>query len=116
MRRLGVYATIVQSADYSDATAETVDRRVPELLPIRGERFGLRFTPPGGTRWDGAGLLLVTKHPYARPAPVPAAPETRWTRTCSASPPCSTRRSSSRRFQRRCDCGRRWPTDVLSHL
>jgi hypothetical protein len=30
-----------------------------------------------------------------------------------ASPPCSTGRSSSCRFQRRCDCGCRWPTDVL---
>ena len=60
---LGVYAKIGQSADYRDAAAETVARLVPDLLPIRGERFDDRFTPSCGTCWDGAGLLLVSKNP-----------------------------------------------------
>jgi hypothetical protein len=50
MRRWACTRRFVQSADYRDATAETVARMVPDLLPIRGERFDLRFTSPGGTR------------------------------------------------------------------
>jgi hypothetical protein len=57
---LGVYAKIVQSADYRDATAETVARMVPDLFPIRGEPFDLRFTPAWrhllGRRRAAAGL------------------------------------------------------------
>jgi hypothetical protein len=57
---LGVYAKIVQSADCRDATAETVARMVPDLFPIRGEPFDLRFTPAWrhllGRRRAAAGL------------------------------------------------------------
>jgi Amino acid permease len=66
---LGVYAKIVQSAGYRDATAETVARVVPDLFPISGEPFDLRFPPPGGTCGDGAGLLQVSKNPYRPPHP-----------------------------------------------
>jgi hypothetical protein len=47
---LDVYAKIRPVGRLRDATAETVARMVPDLLPIRGERFDLRFTSPGGTR------------------------------------------------------------------
>jgi hypothetical protein len=163
---VGVYAKIVQPADYRDATAETVARMVPGLLPIRGERFDLRFAPPGGTCWDGAGLLLVSKSPCRPPRPgtngardvldthvlsiiavravkprelvtlLPPEPPARALGTggCSpsrrrrsqskaarssrlpsmASPLCSTRRSSSRRVQRRCGRGAGPPTCFAS--
>jgi diacylglycerol kinase family enzyme len=66
---LGVYASIVQSADYRDAKLETVARMLPELLPPRGARFDFAFDAPDGTRWEGVQLLLVSNNVYRLPRP-----------------------------------------------
>ena len=66
---MGVYAKIVQSAEYRSAKAETVARMSRDLLPPRGEPFDLRFTAPDGTRWDGAHVVLVSNDPYRPPHP-----------------------------------------------
>jgi len=66
---LGVYAKIVLSEDYRDAKLETIAKMLPELLPPRGAPFDLAFDAPGGERWQGAQLVLVSNNPYRPPRP-----------------------------------------------
>jgi diacylglycerol kinase family enzyme len=60
---LGVYATIVQQAEYRDAKAQTTQQLLPDLL--RGqEPFDLQFATPDGHEVDGAFLIMVSNNPY----------------------------------------------------
>lgn len=66
---LGVYATIVQSAEYRDAKVETIARMLPELLPPRGAPSGLAFGAPDGSRVEAPQLVLVSNDAYRMPRP-----------------------------------------------
>lgn len=61
---LGVYAEIVQSADYRNDKIGTAAARLPDLLGPRAARPGLAFTGPDGTRHETADLILVSNNPY----------------------------------------------------
>jgi diacylglycerol kinase family enzyme len=61
---LGVYATVVQSAEYRDAKAATVLRQLPDLLGPDADRPDLRFALPDGTRRESADVVLVSNGPY----------------------------------------------------
>jgi hypothetical protein len=130
---LGAYAKTVQSADYRDATAETVARMVPDpyrplspgtngtrdaldthvlsIIAVRAvkPRELVTLLPPeppaqalgaGVARLLGAGVHGRRRRASRLPS--------------MASPPSSIRRSSSRRFQRRCVCGAGPPTCFAS--
>ena len=60
---MGVYAKIVQSADYRDAKVQTVtamlDLPGPAAAPL-----DLRYTLPSGQEASGPQLLLVSNNPY----------------------------------------------------
>jgi diacylglycerol kinase family enzyme len=60
---LGVYATIVQKAEYRDAKRETTQQLLPELLGGQ-EPFDLQFATPDGDEIDGAFLIMVSNNPY----------------------------------------------------
>src|SRR6188472_2111093 len=61
---MGVYAEIVQSADYRDAKMQTVAAMLPELLGPEAMPLDLRFTLPSGEEATTAQLLLVSNNPY----------------------------------------------------
>ena len=61
---LGLYATIVQSAEYRDAKRETTLAALPEMLGPGSEPFDLRFTTPDGVEHDGAHVIQVSNGPY----------------------------------------------------
>jgi diacylglycerol kinase family enzyme len=61
---LGVYAKIVQSAEYRDAKRRTTSRLLPELLGPRAAPYGMRFTDDRGEVHDGAQLIQVSNNPY----------------------------------------------------
>ena len=61
---MGVYAEIVQSADYRDAKMQTVAAMLPELLGPAAMPLDLRFTLPSGEEATTAQLLLVSNNPY----------------------------------------------------
>jgi diacylglycerol kinase family enzyme len=61
---LGVYAEIVQSAEYRGAKLETVKQMLPSLLGPNATPFDLRFAWPGGGVQRSAQLLLVSNNPY----------------------------------------------------
>jgi diacylglycerol kinase family enzyme len=61
---MGVYAAIVQSADYRDAKMQTVAGMLPELLGPEAMPLDLRFTLPSGEAVTTAQLLLVSNNPY----------------------------------------------------
>lgn len=60
---LGVYGTIVQSPDYSDAKLKTAAEMLPDLLRD-GALSTLTFTGPDGTQQSGAQLIQVSNNPY----------------------------------------------------
>jgi diacylglycerol kinase family enzyme len=60
---LGVYATIVQQAEYREAKAQTTQQLLPELLGGQ-EPFDLQFATPDGLEIDGAFLIMVSNNPY----------------------------------------------------
>jgi len=62
---MGVYAKIVQSADYRDAKLQTAAAMLPDLLGPRATPLDLRFTVPSGEEAVSAQLLLVSNNPYA---------------------------------------------------
>lgn len=82
---LGLYATIVRSPDYRDATVETTLGTLPEVLGPNADPFALRFTGPDG-------------EDHCRRAVEPSAA---WTGNSSDSP-----RSASASRARRLDPGR----------
>jgi diacylglycerol kinase family enzyme len=61
---MGVYAEIVQSADYRDAKLHTVAAMLPDLLGPTATPIDLHFTLPSGQKADSAQLLLVSNNPY----------------------------------------------------
>ncbi|MFL6044367.1 MAG: diacylglycerol/lipid kinase family protein [Propionibacteriaceae bacterium] len=62
---MGVYARIVQAADYRDAKLQTAAAMLPDLLGPQARPFDLHFTLPSGDEAVGAQLLLVSNNPYA---------------------------------------------------
>jgi diacylglycerol kinase family enzyme len=64
---MGVYAKIVQSADYRDAKMQTAAAILPDLLGPMAKPLDLRFTLPSGEEADTAQLLLVSNNPYQLP-------------------------------------------------
>jgi diacylglycerol kinase family enzyme len=61
---LGVYAKIVQSADYRDAKVQTAAAMLPDLLGPAATPLDIRFTLPSGQEATAAQLLLVSNNPY----------------------------------------------------
>jgi diacylglycerol kinase family enzyme len=61
---MGVYAKIVQSADYRDAKVLTAAAMLPDLLGPAATPLDLRFTLPSGQEATAAQLLLVSNNPY----------------------------------------------------
>ena len=64
---MGVYAKIVQSADYRDAKMQTTAAILPDLLGPMAKPLDLRFTLPSGEEAVTAQLLLVSNNPYQLP-------------------------------------------------
>jgi diacylglycerol kinase family enzyme len=61
---MGVYAEIVQSADYRDAKMQTTAAMLPDLLGPAAKPLDLRFTLPSGQESVTSQLLLVSNNPY----------------------------------------------------
>jgi diacylglycerol kinase family enzyme len=61
---MGVYARIVQSADYRDAKMQTAAAMLPDLLGPTAKSLDLRFRLPSGEEAPTAHLLLVSNNPY----------------------------------------------------
>jgi diacylglycerol kinase family enzyme len=61
---MGVYARIVQSADYRDAKMQTAAAMLPDLLGPTAKSLDLRFRLPSGEEAKTAQLLLVSNNPY----------------------------------------------------
>jgi diacylglycerol kinase family enzyme len=61
---MGVYARIVQSADYRDAKMQTAAAMLPDLLGPTAKSLDLRFRLPSGEEAPTAQLLLVSNNPY----------------------------------------------------
>jgi diacylglycerol kinase family enzyme len=61
---LGLYAKIVQSADYRDAKLKTAAGMLPDMIGPDATPFDLRFTGPDGTEYQSAHLVLVSNDPY----------------------------------------------------
>ena len=61
---MGVYAKIVQSADYRDAKMQTVAAMLPDLLGPAATPLDLRYALPSGQEAAPAQLLLVSNNPY----------------------------------------------------
>ena len=61
---MGVYAEIVQSADYRNAKVQTAAAMLPDLLGPKATPADLRFTLPSGQEAVTAQLLLVSNNPY----------------------------------------------------
>lgn len=61
---LGVYAKIVQSAEYRDAKGQTAAKLLPDLVGPEAEPFVLRFTGPEGEPHDAAHIIQVSNNPY----------------------------------------------------
>ena len=61
---LGVYAKVVQSAEYRDAKRQTTTKLLPELLGPDAEPFDHRYDGPDGSEQSGAQLIMVSNNPY----------------------------------------------------
>jgi diacylglycerol kinase family enzyme len=61
---LGIYATIVQSADYREAKVEVSLSMARDLLGRQSEPFDLQYSVPDGPDIDGAFLIMVSNNPY----------------------------------------------------
>jgi diacylglycerol kinase family enzyme len=61
---MGVYASIVQSADYRNAKVQTAAAMLPDLLGSQATPLDLQFTLPSGHEAVGPHLLLVSNNPY----------------------------------------------------
>src|SRR5262249_52486647 len=61
---LGLYAEIVQSAQYRDAKLRTAAAMLPRLKGPDAKPFDLRHTGPDGEPRDGADVILVSNNPY----------------------------------------------------
>jgi diacylglycerol kinase family enzyme len=61
---LGLYAKVVQSAEYRDAKIATISSMLPDLLAKDAAPLDLRFTGPDGADVPAAQLILVSNDPY----------------------------------------------------
>ena len=61
---MGVYATVVQSADYRDAKMQTAAAMLPDQLGRGAKPLDLRYTLPSGQETVPGQLLLVSNNPY----------------------------------------------------
>jgi diacylglycerol kinase family enzyme len=61
---LGLYAKVVQSPQYRDAKLRTAADLLPDLLGPDAKPLDLRFSAPGGQRFQTAHLILVSNNPY----------------------------------------------------
>ncbi len=61
---MGIYAKIVQSAEYRDAKLKTAAAMLPDMLGSGAEPFDLRFTGPDGAEVLTAHMILVSNDPY----------------------------------------------------
>jgi diacylglycerol kinase family enzyme len=61
---LGLYAKVVQSAEYRDAKLKTAASMLPELLGPDAMPLDLRYRGPDETSYPTAHLILVSNDPY----------------------------------------------------
>lgn len=61
---MGLYAKIVQSAEYRDAKVQTAAEVLPDLIGPDAAPLDLQFTLPSGERATSANLILVSNNPY----------------------------------------------------
>lgn len=61
---LGLYAKIVQSAEYREAKRQTAASMLPEMLGPTAEPLDLHFTGPDGARYSSVHMILVSNNPY----------------------------------------------------
>jgi len=61
---MGVYAKVVQSADYRDAKVQTASAMLPEMLGPGARPLDLHYTLPSGEEALPGQLLLVSNNPY----------------------------------------------------
>ena len=61
---LGLYARVVQSAEYRDAKVRTAADMLPDLIGPEAEPLDLRFSVPAGEHFSSAHLILVSNNPY----------------------------------------------------
>jgi diacylglycerol kinase family enzyme len=61
---MGLYAKVVQSAEYRDAKIQTAAETLPDLLGPNAVPLDLRFTLPSGEQATSANLVLVSNNPY----------------------------------------------------
>jgi diacylglycerol kinase family enzyme len=61
---MGVYATVVQSADYREAKVQTVAAMLPDLLGPTARPSDLHCTLPSGEDLLAGQLLLISNDPY----------------------------------------------------
>jgi diacylglycerol kinase family enzyme len=61
---VGLYAKIVQSADYRDRKIGTALELLPNMLGPTATPFDLRFTGPDGTEHASAHLILISNDRY----------------------------------------------------
>lgn len=61
---MGVYAKVVQSADYRDAKVQTASALLPDMLGPGANALDLRYMLPSGAEAVPGQLLLVSNNPY----------------------------------------------------
>jgi diacylglycerol kinase family enzyme len=61
---MGVYAKVVQSADYRDAKVQTASALLPDMLGPGARALDLHYTLPSGEEAVPGQLLLVSNNPY----------------------------------------------------
>ncbi|EWT01926.1 diacylglycerol kinase [Intrasporangium oryzae NRRL B-24470] len=61
---MGVYAKVVQSADYREAKVQTASAMLPDMLGPGARPLDLRYTLPSGEQAVPGQLLLVSNNPY----------------------------------------------------
>ncbi len=61
---MGVYAKVVQSAEYRDAKVATAANVLPDILGPDATPLDLRFTLPSGEEAESAQLILVSNNAY----------------------------------------------------
>ena len=61
---MGVYAKVVQSADYRDAKVSTAAAMLPDLLGPGAKPLDLHYNLPSGQEAAAGQLLLVSNNPY----------------------------------------------------
>jgi hypothetical protein len=61
---LGLYAKVVQSAEYRDAKVKTAASMLPDLIGPDAVPFDLRFRGPDGAECPTAQMILVSNDPY----------------------------------------------------